>query len=80
MIKIENIKDNDDGSCDIKFDMDYDELVAFAKIGLLKVLTDAANETLHPSPRKLDVPCNSIHPNVMCDGCDCWKSAREYSS
>lgn len=80
MIKIENITDNADGSCDIKFNMDQDDLVVFAKIGLLKVLTDAAQETVEQSQKNEPIPCNSPLPRYMCEGCDCWKSAREYSS
>lgn len=83
MITIENIKDHEDGSCTISVEMNYDEIIEFAKIGLLKVLVDATKETLETStktPQKNNVPCNSTSPTIMCDGCDCWKINRAYSS
>ena len=43
-IDIVEIKENEDGSCTVVFDMDSDLVVHFAKIGLLKVLLDAAKD------------------------------------
>jgi hypothetical protein len=79
MITITHLEDHEDGSCTVSFDMNDQELIEFAKIGLLKVLKDTAEQTIatkKPEP----VPCNTSNPNVRCDGCDCWKTAREYSS
>jgi hypothetical protein len=41
-ITIEYIKDHDDGSATILFNMNAELVQVFAKIGLLKVLTDSA--------------------------------------
>jgi len=46
MIKILETKDNDDGSSDILFSMSNQEIMIFAKIGLEKVLLDAANKVI----------------------------------
>lgn len=40
------ISDNDDGSATLTLDIDYETLKAFAKIGILKVLTDEANKVI----------------------------------
>lgn len=40
------IDDNDDGSATLTIDIDYETLKAFAKIGILKVLTDEANRVI----------------------------------
>lgn len=91
MLKIESITENEDGSADVSLNMDYDTLVAFAKIGLLKAMTDAA-ETVAPTPpaeefpkmswsgKRGGLPCISHLPTYMCPGCDCWKSTRAFSS
>ena len=52
MIKILEFKENEDGSADISFEMSQDELKEFAKIGILKVLVDAANETIKQGKKK----------------------------
>jgi hypothetical protein len=86
MLKINSITDNPDGSATLSVDLDNETLIRFAEIGLLKVLVDAANEVvtepviapkLKPIPC---VPCASSNPSIKCDGCDCWKMAREFSS
>ena len=42
-IEVEKIIDNPDGSADITFSLSHEMLVHFAKIGLLKTITDEAN-------------------------------------
>ena len=80
MITVEKITEHDDGSCTIAFNVDNETLIQFAQIGLLKVLTDAASETVDIHSNQQLIPCNSPLPRHVCEGCDCWKSAREYSS
>lgn len=45
-LEVLNIVAEDDGSALMTVDMDNELLVALAKIGLLKVLTDAAEKTI----------------------------------
>jgi hypothetical protein len=45
-IEVVSVVENEDGSMSVTFDMDQESMKAFAKIGLLKVLMDHANETL----------------------------------
>lgn len=91
MLKIESITENEDGSADVSLNMDYDTLVAFAKIGLLKAITDAVEEVeisteeipkevWSNQDKKKPIPCGTANPYSMCPGCDCWKSTREFSS
>ena len=46
-IEVVSVVENEDGSMNVTFDMDQESVVAFAKIGLLKVLVDAAKEVLN---------------------------------
>jgi hypothetical protein len=46
MIEVESITENEDGSADVLFNMTQDELLVFAKIGLLKVLTDSTKAVI----------------------------------
>jgi hypothetical protein len=41
-----SFKDNDDGSGTMVVDFDNEALIAFAKIGILKVLTDEAERVI----------------------------------
>ena len=41
-MEITKIIDNEDGSATVMFDMDWDTIRAFAKIGLMRVLVEAA--------------------------------------
>lgn len=41
-----NIEDQEDGSAIMSVNLSQEELVTFAKIGLLKVLTDSANDAI----------------------------------
>jgi hypothetical protein len=41
-----SITDRDDGSADMVLDMDQETLKVFARVGILKVLTDAAEKTI----------------------------------
>jgi hypothetical protein len=41
-MEITKIIDNEDGSATVMFDMDWDAIRAFAKIGLMRVLVEAA--------------------------------------
>jgi hypothetical protein len=43
---ITNISDNEDGSVTVTLDIDYESLKTFAKIGILKVLSDEANRVI----------------------------------
>jgi hypothetical protein len=43
---IESMTDADDGGLDMVLNMDYESLVAFARIGLMKVLEDAAKKAI----------------------------------
>jgi hypothetical protein len=43
-MEITKIIDNEDGSATVMFDMDWDAIRAFAKIGLMKILVEAAQE------------------------------------
>jgi hypothetical protein len=45
-MEITKIIDNEDGSATVMFDMDWEAIRAFAKIGLLQVLTEAAQGML----------------------------------
>lgn len=47
-----NFQDEDDGSALLTVDMDYEAIVAFAKIGLVKALTDAAEKSIEEHERK----------------------------
>jgi hypothetical protein len=44
-MEVTKIIDNEDGSATVMFDMDWDAICAFAKIGLMQVLTDAVKES-----------------------------------
>jgi hypothetical protein len=54
VVKFDN---HDDGTATVIFDMDNEALEAMAKIGLLKVLTDAAEQAIkdHEEPVTNDV-------------------------
>jgi hypothetical protein len=41
-MEITKIIDNEDGSATVMFEMDWDTIRAFAKIGLMRVLVEAA--------------------------------------
>lgn len=45
-ITVESVTEHDDGSATVIFNMSNEATQIFAKIGLLKVLTDSANEAL----------------------------------
>lgn len=45
-IEIVDMKDLEDGGALVTFEMDHESTILFAKIGLLKVLTDAANKVI----------------------------------
>jgi len=45
-INVEKIIENEDGSANVEFDMTYEELVEFARIGILQTLSDAAKHTI----------------------------------
>lgn len=45
-IEVVSMTDHEDGSATVVFDMDAESLKKFAEIGLLKVLTDHANNIL----------------------------------
>ena len=44
-LEVTSYTDNDDGSGTVTFDMDNETLHYFAKIGILKVLTEAVERT-----------------------------------
>ena len=44
-MEITKIIDNEDGSATVMFEMEWDAILAFAKIGLMKVLTDAVKDS-----------------------------------
>jgi hypothetical protein len=44
-MEITKIIDNEDGSATVMFEMEWDAIRAFAKIGLMKVLTDAVKDS-----------------------------------
>ena len=46
-IEVVSVVENDDGSMNVTFDMDHESVIAFAKVGQLKVLTDAAKDILN---------------------------------
>lgn len=48
-IEVVSFTENEDGSALVVFDMDKEALETFAKIGLLKVLTDEAKRVLDES-------------------------------
>ena len=41
-----DMQDCEDGSCIMTVNMDYDSLLLFAKIGMMKVFEDAANRAI----------------------------------
>jgi len=45
-IEVVSVNENEDGSMSVTFDMDQEFVIAFAKIGLLKVLIDSAKDVL----------------------------------
>lgn len=48
-IEVLGITDNDDDSATVTLEMDHDAVMIFARIGLLKVLTDTANDVIKAS-------------------------------
>ena len=54
-IEITSYSDNDDGSGTVVFDVDTETLHCFAKIGILKVLMEAAERTKEEHGEKNDV-------------------------
>ena len=42
-MEIRKIEDQEDGSAIVSFELSHEELIELAKVGILKVLTDAAN-------------------------------------
>ena len=44
--QIESIREAEDGGLDMTVNLDYDSLMHFAKIGIMKVLEDAANRAI----------------------------------
>jgi hypothetical protein len=44
--EVTSITDNEDGSANLEIDMDIETLRELAKIGLLKVLTDAVEKSV----------------------------------
>jgi hypothetical protein len=45
-MEVTKIIDNEDGSATVMFNMDWDAVRAFAKIGLMQVLVEAAQEMI----------------------------------
>lgn len=45
-IEVIKVVDNEDGSAEVEFEMDSEALRAFAKIGVLKAISDAVKETV----------------------------------
>ena len=45
-IEVVSVNENEDGSMSVTFDMDQESVIAFAKIGLLKVLIDSVKDVL----------------------------------
>lgn len=45
-IEVVEIKDVDDGGALVTVDMDYEMILAMAKVGLVRVLTDAARTSI----------------------------------
>ena len=43
---VESITDTEDGGANMIVNMDYETLLAFAKIGIMKVIEDAANKVI----------------------------------
>ena len=46
VMTVTDMVDNEDGSCNIGFEMSYENMKIFAGIGMTKVLIDAANRTI----------------------------------
>ena len=46
-IEVVSVNENEDGTMSVTFDMDQESVIAFAKVGLLKVLIDAAKDVLN---------------------------------
>lgn len=53
-MEITKIVDNEDGSATVMFDMDWDTIRAFARIGLMRVLTEAAQEMIEEDEVSVD--------------------------
>ena len=51
-IEILETKEHEDGSATFTFEMDHETTITFAKIGLLKVLTDEAKRVLDEDEAK----------------------------
>ena len=43
-MKVLSVVDNDDGSATVQLEMDWDTVVLFAKIGILKALQDSVKD------------------------------------
>lgn len=81
---IMSMVDNEDGSMDMTVELTNEELVYFARQGLLAMFKEevARYEELLPNPRKPsdqpelpdDAACEYAVESIMCAGCTCWKN------
>lgn len=82
MVEIVKFDEQEDGSAIITIDLTADEVISFAKIGLLKTLLDVATEEGIPSyptgyDPKDEIECRSNNPGKICSNCSCWKNQNE---
>lgn len=81
-MEIDDIQENEDGSADIVMHLTYDELIAFAKIGIQKAISDKIDEVFEEGERTNwentnNFECYSPEPEKICEGCTCWKNQNE---
>lgn len=53
-MRIDEMIEAEDGGLDVTATLTYEELVAFARIGVVKALTDAAERTIEKNAKKFD--------------------------
>lgn len=45
-LEVVRVVDNEDGSANVEFNMDWDTIAVFARIGIMHVLTEAAEKEI----------------------------------
>lgn len=54
-MQVVHIEDHEDGGATITIDCEREELIEFAKVGILKILTDVANEVIKKQNDRIPV-------------------------
>ena len=64
-----SIKDNLDGSGTATFTIPYEDIIAFARLGIEIAIKDAIKDANRLKP----IECGFADVDVKCDTCTCWK-------